>query len=126
MCPDDKDIAKLPISDTTLRKFDAETDNRTKEVLEFVRRFQIKPGNTPIEAMRIYLKYKHSKSYGSKPLNFKNFFMKFSKFFTKKRRKNGIVYFLNQDPFDLTLDGYWDYRKKLRNEKEKQQEKKEN
>lgn len=117
MSHDDIDIAKLPIS--TLKKFDAATDKDTKEVLEFVRRFQIQPGETPIEAMRIYLMYRSSKDYKSDKINFKVFFMKFSRFFKKKRRKHGYVYFLNKASFDLSRDGYWEYRKRLRNEKER-------
>ena len=117
MSHDDIDIAKLPIA--TVKKFDVATDENTKDVSDFVRRFQIQPGETPIEAMRIYLMYRHSKNSSKFKLNFKLFFMKFSRFFKRKRRRHGYVYFLNKEPFNLTQDGYWEYRRRLRNEKER-------
>ena len=125
MCPKDEDIAKLHVKTETLQKYD-DSDRDLREVLEFVRRFQIQPGDTPIEAMRIYLMYKHSKDPRTFKINDTMFFKKFSRFFKKKRRRNGYVYFLNKEPFNLTQDGYWDYRKKLRNEKERKRKNKKN
>lgn len=100
--------------------------HKLTEVERFIRANNIQSGNTEIQAMRIYILYWKWKD--KRYLSVSQFFKEFKNYFKSKSNEYGKVYMLNPTPFDMSKEGWWEYRKQLRkyryvNEQKKRKEK---
>ena len=81
--------------------------NRTnKDVLRFIRKFQIAPGENRAPTYLIYHQYKDwQKSTWKKPWGKEEFFRTFKKYFQQKRSGNQRCYMINES-LDLSKEAY--------------------
>ncbi len=88
------------------------------EAAKFIYAKGIKAGETQISAQLVYWNYKQWKGWRNNKQAKPQFFRDFNKYFKPHRTKHGLVYFLEEKPFDTSQEAYWLMRKELRDEKQ--------
>lgn len=94
------------------------------EVLKFIKESSIEQGETKVPAYFIWYEY-YKWSRNKKRLSKTKFFIEFSKHFEKKRQHDTNAYLLNNEPFDLSTDGYFAARALVRRERDVREKRKE-
>lgn len=96
------------------------------DVVRFVKKQNIQPGNTMIPAGLIYFEYKKHKFYHRKAMISKDaFFKSFINMFERKMHNNMVYYMLDPEQFDMSEEGMFKYyRSEHREKKRKKNNKK--
>lgn len=119
---DDNELDKLMKIATSSNK-PIKHDN--PEVLRFIEECGIKSGTKKIYTFMLYYRYYQWSDNKKKVLGRTAFFKETVKHFDRKRDVDGNVYLLNEEPFDLSTDGYFAARALMRREKHVREQKKE-
>lgn len=90
---------------------------KTSEAAKFIYALSIRAGRTKISAQLIYFTYKNYKGWRNKKQSKPVFFKDFNKYFKPERDKDGMFYYLEDKPFDLSKDTWWLMRKEIRDKK---------
>lgn len=93
--------------------------DKISEAGKFIYDQGIKEGRDRISAQLVYYTYKQWKGWGNKAESRGHFFKKFNQYFSPHRSKDGMFYYLNSKPFDLSQETFWLMRKDIRFEKQK-------
>lgn len=92
----------------------SEVADKLTDASKFIYDMKLKHGDTKIPAEVVYYTYQEWKGW-DKPRQSKFMFTRdFNKYFEPSRSTNGMVYFLNEKPFDLSTEAYWDMKRRQR------------
>jgi hypothetical protein len=108
----DQDLVKLATDSEEDVTFD-----KVSDAALFIYQSNLKHGTEKISADMVYYTYRLWKGWSNKRQSRQVFFRDFNKFFEKHRTADGMVYYLNPKPFDLSEEAKWDRRRHNRDEK---------
>lgn len=117
----DEDLQKL-LDIAESKKVSIDEVSMSTDVERYIKKYQITVGDTFIKNYIIYYHYWKSKQRDR--MSRKSFFKRFARYFDKYMIGGDRGYYLDPEPFDLTIEGSFKARALLRKERSaKQQEK---